>query len=155
MRQAIINGTPYTILTGAGCSKSAGIPLAGGLVEEMNSQFDVQLSNLTEKDRSNYNKCMNALTHQERRQLLQNHIKDANINWAHIGLAALMNKGYTQRVLTFNFDNILMRACGLIGLYPSIYDFTNADVNLQNLIIDPSIIYHLFAWSKLWFPTAK
>ena len=141
MRQAIINGTPYTILTGAGCSKSAGIPLAGGLVEEMNSQFDVQLSNLTEKDRSNYNKCMNALTHQERRQLLQNHIKEANINWAHIGLAALMNKGYTQRVLTFNFDNILMRACGLIGLYPSIYDFTNADVNLQNLIIDPSIIY--------------
>lgn len=141
VRQAKNNDTPYTILTGAGCSKSAGIPLAGGLVEEMNSQFDVQLSNLTEKDRSNYNKCMSALTHQERRQLLQKHIKNANINWAHIGLATLMDNGYTQRVLTFNFDNILMRACGLIGLYPSIYDFTNADVNLQNLIIDPSIIY--------------
>ena len=141
VRQAKNNDTPYTILTGAGCSQSAGIPLAGELVSEMNSKFDVQLSNLSEEDRGNYNKCMNALTHQERRQLLQNHIKDANINWAHIGLAALMDNGYTQRVLTFNFDNILMRACGLIGLYPSIYDFTNADVNLQNLIIDPSIIY--------------
>lgn len=141
VRQAKDNGTPYTILTGAGCSQSAGIPLAGELVNEMNSKFDVQLSNLSEEGRGNYNKCMNALTHQERRQLLQNHIKDANINWAHIGLAALMDHGYTQRVLTFNFDNILMRACGLIGLYPSVYDFTNADVNLQNLIIDPSIIY--------------
>lgn len=141
VRQAKDNGTPYTILTGAGCSQSAGIPLAGELVTEMNSKFGVQLNNLSEEDRSNYNKCMNALTHQERRQLLQSHIKNANINWAHIGLAALMDNGYTQRVLTFNFDNILMRACGLIGLYPSIYDFTNADVNLQNLIIDPSIIY--------------
>lgn len=141
VRQAKDNGTPYTILTGAGCSQSAGIPLAGELVSEMNSKFDVQLSNLSEQDKGNYNKCMNALTHQERRQLLQNHIKDANINWAHIGLAALMEAGFTQRVLTFNFDNILMRACGLIGLYPSIYDFTNADVNLQNLINDPSIIY--------------
>lgn len=141
MRQAKDNGNPYVLLTGAGCSKSAGVPLADQLVKEMNSQFDVQLSNLTEEDRSNYNKCMNALTHQERRQLLQNHIKDANINWAHIGLASLMDSRYVQRVLTFNFDNILMRACGLIGLYPAIYDFTNADVNLQNLIIDPSIIY--------------
>lgn len=141
VRQAKESETPYTILTGAGCSQSAGIPLAGELVKEMNQKFSVQLRNLSEKDRSNYNKCMNALTHQERRRLLQNHIKNANINWAHIGLAALMDNGYTQRVLTFNFDNILMRACGLIGLYPSIYDFTNADVNLQNLIIDPSIIY--------------
>tara|TARA_R110002124_G_C8920322_1_gene511186 strand:+ start:165 stop:1865 length:1701 start_codon:yes stop_codon:yes gene_type:complete len=141
VRQAKESETPYTILTGAGCSQSAGIPLAGELVKEMNQKFGVQLRNLSEKDRSNYNKCMNALTHQERRRLLQNHIKNANINWAHIGLAALMDNGYTQRVLTFNFDNILMRACGLIGLYPSIYDFTNADVNLQNLIIDPSIIY--------------
>lgn len=141
VRQAKNNKTPYTILTGAGCSQSAGIPLADKLVEEMNSKFDVQLSNLSKEDRSNYNKCMNALTHQERRQLLQDHINRAKINWAHIGLAALMDNGYTQRVLTFNFDNILMRACGLIGLYPSIYDFTNADVNLQNLIIDPSIIY--------------
>ncbi len=141
MRQAKDNGNPYVLLTGAGCSKSAGVPLADQLVTEMNSQFDVQLSNLTEENRSNYNKCMNALTHQERRQLLQNHIKDANINWAHIGLASLMDSRYVQRVLTFNFDNILMRACGLIGLYPAIYDFTNADVNLQNLIVDPAIIY--------------
>lgn len=141
VRQAKKNGTPYTILTGAGCSQSAGIPLAVKLVEEMNQKFSVQLSNLTKEDRENYNKCMNALTHQERRQLLQDHIKKADINWAHIGLAALMEAGFTQRVLTFNFDNILMRACGLIGLYPAIYDFTNADVNLQNLIIDPAIIY--------------
>ena len=141
IRQAKDNNTPYIILTGAGCSQSAGIPLAGKLVEEMNKKFSVQLSNLSKEDRNNYNKCMNALTHQERRQLLQNHITQASINWAHIGLASLMRAGFTQRVLTFNFDNILMRACGLIGLYPSIYDFTNADVNLQNLIIDPSIIY--------------
>ena len=141
MRQAKDNANPYVMLTGAGCSKSSGIPLAGQLVTEMNDKFDVQLSNLTDEDRSNYNKCMNALTHQERRQLLQNHIAKASINWAHIGLASLMTNGYVQRVLTFNFDNILMRACGLIGLYPAIYDFTNADVNLQNLIIDPSIIY--------------
>lgn len=42
VKQAKDNGTPYTILTGAGCSQSAGIPLAGKLVTEMNSKFDVQ-----------------------------------------------------------------------------------------------------------------
>lgn len=85
---------------------------------------------------------MSALDKAERRQLLKPHIIDNNkINWAHIALACLMQAGYIQRVLTFNFDSILSRACSLLGLHPSIYDFATANPHLYHLINDPSIVH--------------
>lgn len=52
-----------------------------------------------------------------------------------------MQAGYIQRVLTFNFDSILSRACSLLGLHPSIYDFATANPHLYHLINDPSIVH--------------
>ena len=52
-----------------------------------------------------------------------------------------MQGGYIQRVLTFNFDSILSRACNLLGLHPSIYDFATANPHLYHLINDPSIVH--------------
>ncbi|AAN53142.2 hypothetical protein HRJ35_02880 [Shewanella oneidensis MR-1] len=141
MRRAKRDNKPFVLFTGAGCSKSAGIPLASELVNEINEKHALDLKALSATDRYDYGRCMAALTKDDRRELLQDYIQKARINWAHIVQALLLEKGYIQRVLTFNFDNILSRSCGLLGLYPSIYDFTSANLDLLSLIIDPSIVH--------------
>ena len=146
--------TPFTFITGAGCSLSAGIPLAvistdnkPSLLEMIKLQYPFKIKRLAEADQGDYMKCMGCLTLSERRELLRPLVKDAKINWAHIALACLMKAGYVQRVLTFNFDNVLARACGLLGMYPATYDFTSADVNLHSLISNPAIV-HLHGQSQ-------
>lgn len=143
LKQAKENEKPYVFFTGAGCSISAGVPSATGLIEEIRKQFPIQVKNIDhEKDQFNYGKYMSVLDKDERRRLLKPHIIDnKNINWAHIALACLMESGYVQRVLTFNFDSILSRACNLLGLHPSIYDFATANPHLYHLINDPSIVH--------------
>ena len=143
LKQAKENEKPYVFFTGAGCSISAGVPSATGLIEEIRKQFSIQVKNIDhEKDKYNYGKYMSALDKDERRRLLKPHIIDnKKINWAHIALACLMEAGYLERVLTFNFDSILSRACNMLGLHPSIYDFATANPHLYHLINDPSIVH--------------
>lgn len=143
LKQAKENEKPYVFFTGAGCSMKAGVPSATGLIQEICEKFPIQVKNLDpEKDKYNYGKYMSALDKDERRRLLKPHIIDnKKINWAHIALACLMQAGYVQRVLTFNFDSILSRACNMLGLHPSIYDFATANPHLYHLISDPSIVH--------------
>lgn len=135
------SGTPFVLFTGAGCSKSAGIPLAGELVDEINRDFELELKGLSKEDRQDYGKCMSVLVKEDRRKLISNYIKEAKINWTHIAIALLIEKGYFQRVLTFNFDNLLARSSGLLGLYPATYDLTTADLDLHNLIVEPAVVH--------------
>ncbi|PTB31964.1 SIR2 family protein, partial [Photobacterium phosphoreum] len=141
MKQAKKKGQPFVLFTGAGCSKSAGMPLASELVDVINEEYALDLKALSDEDKRDYGRCMSALTKDDRRDLLQRYIKKANINWAHIVQALLLEQEYIQRVFTFNFDNILARSCGLIGLYPSTYDFTVANFDLLDLIINPAIVH--------------
>jgi tetratricopeptide (TPR) repeat protein len=143
LKQSKENKKPYVFFTGAGCSISAGVPSATSLIEEIRTQFPIQVKNINhEKDKYNYGKYMSALDKSERRELLKPHIVDnKKINWAHIALACLMQAGYIERVLTFNFDSILSRACNMLGLHPSIYDFATANPHLYHLISDPSIVH--------------
>lgn len=143
LKQAKENKKPYVFFTGAGCSITAGVPSATGLIDEIREKFQIQVKNIdSEKDKYNYGKYMSALDKDERRRLLKPHIIDnKKINWSHIALACLMQGGYIQRVLTFNFDSILSRACNLLGLHPSIYDFATANPHLYHLINDPSIVH--------------
>lgn len=143
LKQAKENKKPYVFFTGAGCSMSADIPSATGLIKEIRENFPIQIKNIDEeKDKYNYGKYMSALDKDERRRLLKPHIIDnKNINWAHIALACLIQAEYIQRVLTFNFDSILSRACNMLGLHPSIYDFATANPHLYHLINDPSIVH--------------
>lgn len=135
------NGSPFVLFTGAGCSKSAGIPLAGELVEIINKDFELELKGLSEAERKDYGKCMAALVKEDRRKLISGYISEAKINWAHIAIALLIDQGYFQRVLTFNFDNLLARSCGLLGIYPATYDLTAADLDLHNLIVEPAVVH--------------
>ena len=143
LKQAKENKKPYVFFTGAGCSVKADVPSATGLIQEICEKFPIQVKNLDpEKDKYNYGKYMSALDKSERRELLKPHIIDnKKINWAHVALACLMQSGYIERVLTFNFDSILSRACNMLGLHPSIYDFATANPHLYHLINDPSIVH--------------
>lgn len=132
---------PFIFITGAGCSVTAGIPLANKIVSELNEQFALELKPLSDEDRKDYGKCMGRLETSKRRRYLQEYIGKAKINWSHIALACLIKEGYIRRVLTFNFDNLLARSCGLLGQYPPIYDFTAANLNLHRLIDDPAIVH--------------
>uniref|UniRef100_UPI003D1E3B5A tetratricopeptide repeat protein n=1 Tax=Aeromonas veronii TaxID=654 RepID=UPI003D1E3B5A len=141
MKKAKDSNKPYVFFTGAGCSVTAGIPLAKKLTEEMHKCFETELKLLTGADREDYGKCMAQIGRDDRRRFLKSYIDQAKINWSHIALACLLREGYISRVLTFNFDNLLARSCGLLGLYPATYDFTAANLNLYHLIDNPAIVH--------------
>ncbi|MEN8927969.1 MAG: SIR2 family protein [Flavobacteriales bacterium] len=61
----------------------------------------------------------------ERRKLFQDYIHDSKVNTAHIYLAQLVDLGYIDYVLTVNFDDLLLRACGLFNYTMPTYDISN------------------------------
>ena len=52
----------------------------------------------------------------------------AKVNWAHVCIAQLMKQGYVDRILTTNFDPLIIRACALLGLFPAVYDFASSQL---------------------------
>lgn len=134
-------GKPAHILFGAGCSKSAGVPLAREIVKDIHEKYPNFVGKLDPEDRHKYGACMRKLAPNERRDLIAGYLKNAKLNWAHIALAQLMCCGFIDRALTVNFDNILARACGLISLYPAIYDFATAPTANVSLIVSPAIVH--------------
>ncbi len=124
---------PFAFLLGAGVSLSAGIPLARDLVKKINDEprLNKHLKGMTDRDRVSYPKCMARLSTEDRRTLLRPYLSSAKINWASLVLATLLKPterngedGHIKRLLTFNFDDVLARACGICGHYPATYDFS-------------------------------
>ena len=109
-----------TLLIGAGCSVKAGIPTASGFVEIIKKEYPRAYERAREKT---YAKCMYELAVAERRDLIAKYVDKAKINWAHICIAQLMKNSFIERVLTTNFDLLVVRACALLGLFPANYDF--------------------------------
>lgn len=134
---------PFVLFTGAGCSLSAGMPSANDLIREINSKkaYKHLVIGLSNDEKKDYGECMSKLSPIERRKLVQGYIDKSEINWAHIALASMLQAGYISRVVTFNFDNILTRACGLLGFYPAIYDFTTSSPELHAMIVEPAIVH--------------
>ena len=124
------------VLLGAGCSASAGIPLARALMEEIARDFGPMPPGLT-----TYAEYMNFVPPGERKKLLGNHIDKATINWAHIALAQLIASEYVQCVLTTNFDPLIVRACAMLGCFPAVYDFPSTKSFEAAEMVDPSIVY--------------
>ena len=117
------------------------IPLAKEIVDDIHKEYEHYIWKLDDKDKRKYGACMKLLAPNERRDLITGYIKKAKLNWAHIALAQLMCRGFVDRALTVNFDNILARACGLLSLYPAIYDFATAPTANVNLIVSPAIVH--------------
>jgi tetratricopeptide (TPR) repeat protein len=127
-----------SLLIGAGCSKSSGIPLASEFVSEIEQRFNRAYQRAAAKT---YPACMAALTTGERHDLIGGYVDQAKINWAHIAIAVLIKEGYVDRVLTTNFDPLIVRTCALLGVFPAVYDLAVSQLYRPEAIPDQAIFY--------------
>ena len=127
------------LLIGAGCSVKAGIPTAPGFVDVIRKEYPQSYSRAREKT---YPHCMAALAPGDRRELIARYVDKAVINWAHVGIAQLIAQGFVDRVLTTNFDPLVVRACALIGNFPAVYDFA-ASQYFKAAHLPDQAVFHL------------
>lgn len=145
------------LLVGAGISVSAGIPPAQKLmkiaIENFPDYFNEEEQRLAQNDLNQlqYNDIMTKLSNVKRKELFKwfiegnkaKGIKKAKLNFAHIAIAELLKQGYFSRILTVNFDPLLIHACYMVGMYPfpAIYDLGAMGRVNAELLHDPSIVY--------------
>ena len=125
-------------LIGAGFSFSAGIPLAGELVGEIKGKFPRAYHRSNTKE---YNCVMGELTPHQRAQLLTGYIDEAKVNWAHLALAQLFEADKIDRILTVNFDPLVLKACSMVGEFPAVYDLATASEFKESRISPKSVFY--------------
>jgi NAD-dependent SIR2 family protein deacetylase len=128
-----------SLLIGAGCSFSANIPTGQGFVEKIKEE---RLSAYERAKEKTYPHCMGQLETGFQRKLIIDAIEESKINWAHICIAVLIQKGYVDRVLTTNFDPLISRACALLGEFPAVYDFA-ASQDFKPEHLPKQAIFHL------------
>ena len=128
-------------LIGAGCSKSAGIPMANQLISEIENKFPNAYERAKKKGDLGYNNVMAQLTTAQRNKLLDNHIDKANVNFAYLALAQLFHQRKIDRILTVNFDPLIMRACAMVGEFPAVYDLATASEFKGSRIAPRSVFY--------------
>ncbi len=138
LKKAKEDNINVNLLIGAGCSVTANIPAAQGMVDAIKKEFPGEFKRAEKKD---YPNCMSKLTPSERRNLISRIVKDAKINWTHIAIAQLLKNGYINRILTLNFDNLVQRACSLVNEFPAIYDMTTSSEFRTDLLFDKSVIH--------------
>ncbi|WP_233198006.1 hypothetical protein [Bacillus mycoides] len=138
LRRAKDENINVNLLIGAGCSVTANIPAAQGMVDTIKNDYPGEFKRAKIKD---YPNCMSKLTPSERKNLISQTVKNAKINWTHIAIAQLLKNGYINRILTPNFDNLVQRACALVGEFPGIYDLTTSSEFKKDLLFDKSVIH--------------
>ena len=125
MRSARERGKKTTLFLGAGCSVTADIPLAQGIVQQIQERFGAAYKRAkracTVPDRL-YQACLAELDPGQRHDLLQGCVQNAQMNAAHIAVACLIQQDWVGRVLTVNFDNLVLRACALLHEFPAVFD---------------------------------
>ncbi|MFV5318709.1 hypothetical protein [Priestia megaterium] len=138
IKEAKRSGKNVNLLIGAGCSVSAEIPAATGILNEIENRYPEEYEQAQEKS---YAECMAKLTATERRDLISGFVNEAKVNWAHIGIAQLLKSGYINRVLTTNFDNLVVRACSMVSEFPAIYDLATTNTFNPHLIPEKAVFY--------------
>lgn len=144
------------VLWGAGCSYTANIPLAGGIVDKIKQHPTFCRAYNRFKRRTTdrepiYAELMEELPEEERRNLIREAVTEGKINWAHLLLADLIRRKYVKRVVTTNFDTLLAKSCALMGIDISIYDFAAAPRYIPERIVDPCV-FHLHGLHYGFFP---
>jgi tetratricopeptide (TPR) repeat protein len=138
LQNAKARGRGCTLLIGAGCSVKAGIPIAAGVVDVIKDRYPRAYQRA---ERKTYAKCMSELLLSERRDLIAEYVDQAKINWAHLCIALLVQSGFVDRVLTTNFDLLVVRACALLNEFPAIYDFAASQLFKAPDIPSRAVIY--------------
>src|SRR2546427_2806000 len=132
-------GRSCSLLVGAGCSVSAGIPSAGGFVKRIREQWPAACGRAPEAN--TYPECMARLSADARHDLIAEYVHKAKINWAHVGIACLVKHGYVDRILTTNFDPLVVRACAMLGEFPAIYDIASSESFKPEKIRGQAVFY--------------
>ena len=127
-----------SLLIGDGASVSAGIPTAAGFVEIIKNEYKHAYARAPTKT---YSACMAELLLSQRRDLIARYVDTAMINWAHLGIALLLREGYVDRVLTTNFDLLVVRACAMLSIFPAIYDFAASQLLKKADLPDQAVFY--------------
>jgi Sir2 family len=136
-----IRDSPGALFIGAGCSRSAGIPTAPELVELIRQRHPEDWERAVAKD---YQKCMDQLDPTYQRRLIQDVVKNSQLNLTHVAIASLMKGRKINRVITTNFDSLLTRACALVGLETAVYDvdaISSAHFRALEIGDEPAIFY--------------
>ena len=120
LRDAKRNGRGCTLLVGAGCSVAAKIPTADEFVGLIKRSYPNIYRHAEPKTYAN---CMAKLSPMQQRTMIRRYVDAAKINWAHVCIAQLVKEDYVDRILTTNFDPLIVRACALFGEFPAVYDF--------------------------------
>ncbi|MCR4377936.1 MAG: hypothetical protein NUV50_07575 [Rhodospirillales bacterium] len=139
MRGNVRDGRSTALLIGAGCSKEAGIPLASEFVQEIKKAFPDDYEQA--EDKASYAHCMGALRPDDRHKLISEYIDGAKINRAHIAIAQLMKRNFVDRVLTTNFDPLVVRAGALTHLFPAVYDVAASQTFSPGMVRDRAVFY--------------
>ncbi len=108
------------IIIGAGVSVTAGIPAADGIMKEIKKKFAVEVNRNNCKTYQDY---MKVLTPDQRKKLIEKFVSKSGVNQAHLYLGALVEAGYVDRILTTNFDPLVIRSLALYNQFPAVYDF--------------------------------
>ena len=142
-----------TFLLGAGCSKSAGIPLAGEIVKELRDEAKTNpfLRNAGNPPQgiSEYAYLMERLgSPLERAKRIKKYVDHSRddkgrirINWTHLLLSAMVEKGYINRILTTNFDPLIVEALAVMGQPIRTYDLNSSGKYYPGTLDSASIIY--------------
>lgn len=158
VRSASYRKEKCTLLIGAGCSITAGIKSAPGIVADIRESrgktdrtdlsyyYDKALERAKQRDHKlvqpTYGDCMSMLPPGPQRDLLRGYIDRAKLNWAHVGIGALVSAGYVDRILTTNFDPLIARGCAVFHEFPAVYDLTmSPKLKLEDLA--DKAVFHL------------
>ncbi len=133
---------PGTMLIGAGCSVTADIPSATGFVQRIKNNPNYQDAYKRAEEPKGYQDVMAALTSGVRHDFIEKYVKDAKLNWTHLLLGHLVKEEFIGRILTTNFDNLVVRALALYNIFPAVYDLAASPDFRPDFIKDPSI-FHL------------
>ena len=158
-------------LIGAGCSHSAGIPLAGEIAQEcvielarkysgqdfrerpvdaLRWLYDNQKFKIDKySEKPNWSRLYSYIFEEhfrsdtKQREIINRAIKrsDGRINWAHLCLGELVKTGYAHTVLTTNFDQLALQGIIYTGLLPVVADGLEALNRVSSKPDPPQIVY--------------
>ncbi|MCD4681870.1 MAG: SIR2 family protein, partial [Bacteroidales bacterium] len=132
-------GKKAVLFLGAGASVSAGIPLAGKIIEEIDA--DENLKEIVQGVERNYGEYFAQLDQSQAKRIFDKHIENSKINLAHLYACHLVKDGYVNCILTTNFDPLVIRTLSIYGIQPTIYDLTISRENVSADLSYPAVVY--------------
>ena len=138
LRDNQIHKNGCALLIGGGCSVSAGIPDAKGIIKLISDRFPTSYARAKLKT---YPNCMAELSTGQRNLIREIISGCLNLNWAHVAIAQLMKSNFVDRILTVNFDPLILKACATVGEFPAIYDFVAQHEYTPGRVADKAAFY--------------